>query len=61
MWCKTFGIKSPKEEGVTGYEVNDLFKQGQYLDIAKYCVGDLYATKELFYYWKDYMKFSPNS
>ncbi|NIO19529.1 MAG: 3'-5' exonuclease, partial [Candidatus Aenigmarchaeota archaeon] len=26
MWCKAFGIKSPKEEGVTGYEVSDLFK-----------------------------------
>jgi len=61
MWCKTFGIKSPKEEGVTGYEVSDLFKQGQYLDIAKYCVGDLYATRELFNYWNEYIRFSPNS
>jgi uncharacterized protein YprB with RNaseH-like and TPR domain len=60
MWCKAFGIKSPKEEGVTGYEVSDLFKQGQYLDIAKYCVGDLYATKDLFNYWHRYVKFSPS-
>ena len=21
MWCKTFGIKSPKEEGITGYDI----------------------------------------
>jgi uncharacterized protein YprB with RNaseH-like and TPR domain len=59
MWCKAFGIKSPKEEGVTGYEVPDLFKQQQYLTIAKYCVGDLYATKELFEYWEKYVKYSP--
>jgi DNA polymerase elongation subunit (family B) len=61
MWCKAFGIKSPKEEGVTGYQVNDLFKQQQYLTIAKYCVGDLYATKELFEYWNEFVRFSPNS
>jgi len=61
MWCKAFGIKSPKEEGVTGYEVSDLFKQGRYLDIAKYCVGDLYATRDLFNYWNDYVKFNPHS
>jgi DNA polymerase elongation subunit (family B) len=61
MWCKAFGIKSPKEEGVTGYEVPELFKQKQYLTIAKYCLGDLYATKELFDYWDTYVKFNPGS
>ncbi len=60
MWCKAFGIKSPKEEGVTGYEVSDLFKQQQYLTIAKYCVGDLFATKELYKYWDKYVRFNPN-
>jgi len=59
MWCKAFGIKSPKEEGVTGHEVSDLFRQGQHLTIAKYCVGDLYATKQLFEYWNEYIRFSP--
>ncbi len=59
MWCKAFGIKSPKEDGVTGYEVPDLFKQQQYLTIARYCVGDLHATKELFEFWEKYVKFSP--
>jgi 3'-5' exonuclease len=59
MWCRTFGIKSPKEGGITGYEVKDFFKQGKHLDIAKYCVGDLHATMELFMYWEKYMKFSP--
>jgi len=59
MWCKAFGIKSPKEEGVTGHQVPELFKQQQYLTIARYCVGDLYATKELFEYWERYVKFPP--
>ncbi|MBM4144918.1 MAG: 3'-5' exonuclease [Nitrospira sp.] len=59
MWCRTFGIKSPKEGGITGYEVKDLFKAGRHLDIAKYCVGDLRATMELFMYWEKYIKFSP--
>lgn len=58
MWCKAFGIKSPKEEGITGHEVNELFKAGKYIEIAKYCLGDLYATKELFDYWDKFVRFS---
>ncbi len=58
MWCKTFGIKSPKESGITGYEVKDLFRTGRYIDIAKYCVGDLRATRELLSYWENYIRFS---
>lgn len=58
MWCKAFGIESPKEEGVSGHEVHGLFKKGQYLTIAKYCVGDLHATKKLFEYWDKYIRFN---
>jgi hypothetical protein len=58
MWCRTFGIKSPKEDGITGYEVKDLYKSGRHIDIAKYCVGDLRATKELLSYWEKYIRFS---
>lgn len=57
MWCRTFGIKSPKEGGITGYEVKDLFKAGRYYDIAKYCAGDLKATRELLKYWQKYIRF----
>ena len=60
MWCRAFGIKSPKEEGLSGYEVSDLFRAQQYLTIARYCTGDLYATKELFGYWNNYVRFNPN-
>ncbi|HET6514469.1 MAG TPA: ribonuclease H-like domain-containing protein [Thermodesulfovibrionales bacterium] len=58
LWCKTFGIKSPKSEGITGYEVSDLFHSGRYVEIAKYCFGDMRATKELLAYWENYIRFS---
>ena len=57
MWCKAFGIKSPKEEGITGLQVKDYFKQGKYVEIARYCAGDLIATKELYSYWEKYLRF----
>lgn len=56
MWCKTFNIKSPKAEGITGYDIKDLFKGGRYLDIARYCAGDLKATMELLNVWDNYIK-----
>lgn len=59
MWCRTFGIKSPKEDGITGYEVKDLYKAGRHMDIARYCGGDLRATAELLSVWENYMK-TPN-
>jgi hypothetical protein len=61
MWCKAFGIKSPKEDGVTGYEVAELFKKREYLKIAEYCVRDLYATKQLYEYWDKYIRFNSDS
>lgn len=57
MWCRAFGIKSPKEDGITGYEIKDLFKKGRFLDIARYCVGDLKATAQLLSIWENYIKF----
>ncbi len=57
MWCKAFGIKSPKESGVTGLDVKNLYKDGKFLEIARYCAGDLFATKELYGYWEKYIKF----
>ncbi len=59
MWCKAFGIKSPKDEGITGLDVKRLFNEGRYIDIARYCVRDLIATRELLFFWERYLKFSP--
>ncbi len=55
MWCQAFGIKSSKTGEVTGEEVGKHFKDGRYLDIAKYCFEDLRATKELLTYWDKYI------
>lgn len=57
MWCKTFDIKSPKSDGITGYDVKDYFRAGRHLEIARYCAGDLRATKELLHVWENYIKF----
>jgi DNA polymerase elongation subunit (family B) len=58
MWCRTFGIKSPKAEGITGYEVKDLYKAGKEVEIARYCAGDLRATAELLSVWEKHIRFS---
>ena len=58
MWCRTFGIKSPKADGITGYDIKDLFRAGRHIDIARYCAGDLKATKEVLSVWENYIKFS---
>ncbi|MCR4275563.1 MAG: ribonuclease H-like domain-containing protein [Candidatus Wolfebacteria bacterium] len=57
FWTKAFGIKSPKEEGITGDDVGRLYKEGKILDIAKYNLGDLRATKQLYEKWEKYLNF----
>lgn len=53
MWCQAFGIQSPKGSGVSGLDVKDLFYQGQYERIARYCLDDVLATKKLYNIWKE--------
>ncbi len=57
LWSRAFGIKSPKAEGVTGDDVGPLFKDKKFLEIAKYNLGDLQATKKLYEYWEKYLRF----
>ncbi len=59
IWCRTFGIQSPKANGITGYDVKSLFISERYDDIARYCAGDLIATRELLFIWEKYIKFQP--
>lgn len=54
LWCRAMGIESPKTGGVTGEDVTGLFKAGKCLEIAKYNVGDLKATGELYLRWKEF-------
>lgn len=56
LYCRIFGIKSPKAEGISGDDVARLFKDKKYIDIAKYNSWDLKATKELYDIWKNYIK-----
>jgi len=57
FYAKAFGIKSSKDEGVDGSMVGDLYKNGKFMDIARYCFRDLVATKELYDYWDRYLRF----
>lgn len=56
LWCRAFGIQSPKVGGVTGDDVSALFRDGKFLDIAKYNIGDLRATRELYERWVQYLQ-----
>jgi hypothetical protein len=57
FYAKAFNIKSPKEDGIDGAEIGKLYKEGKFKEIARYCVGDLVATKELYGYWDKYLRF----
>ena len=57
LWCRAFGIKSPKADGISGDDVGKLFQEKQFLKIAEYNVGDLRATRELYRYWNEYIRF----
>ncbi|MDD4931273.1 MAG: ribonuclease H-like domain-containing protein [Candidatus Colwellbacteria bacterium] len=57
MWCRAFGIKSPKADGVKGDEVSGLFREGKFLEIAKYNMGDVIATAELYDRWNKFIRF----
>jgi hypothetical protein len=57
FFCKTFGIDSPKEHGITGLDLGGLVEQGRYKEIAEYCLGDVRATAELFRRWEATLSF----
>jgi len=55
FYCKAFGIRSPKEEGITGLDMGPLFREERYREIAEYCIRDVRATAELFLKWEKYL------
>jgi len=55
FYCKAFGIKSPKAEGITGHDLGTLYREGRHLEIAEYCLGDVTATAELYHRWQTYL------
>ncbi len=57
LWSRVFGIESPKSGGITGDDVGRLFSEKKFLDIARYNVKDLRATKALYEKWEKYLRF----
>ncbi|RKY36287.1 MAG: 3'-5' exonuclease [Candidatus Omnitrophota bacterium] len=56
MWTQALGIESPKQEGICGADVTKFYKAGKAKDIARYCMRDVWATKQLYLIWKKYIK-----
>lgn len=57
FYCKSFGINSPKMNGITGLDMKKLFEEKRFRDIAEYCYGDVLATAELFQRWMTFLNF----
>ena len=57
LWCRAFGIESPKTQGVDGDDVKALFENGRSADIARYNSRDLRATYELYTYYQRFLQF----
>jgi len=55
MLCKAFGIENPKEAGVHGGDVNELFDNKDFQKIADYVARDAYSTSQLYLIWKEFM------
>lgn len=46
--CKSFGVASPKEQGLDGFAVGHYYRAGRLREIALYCRRDVEATASLF-------------
>ncbi|MEO8398729.1 MAG: ribonuclease H-like domain-containing protein [Ignavibacteriaceae bacterium] len=55
FYCHAFGIKSPKNNNISGIEVKNLYEAGRIKDIAIYCGEDIYATYQLYKIWNEYL------
>lgn len=54
MFCRAYGIESPKAGGVVGDDVAALFAAGRFRDIAVYNAADVRATVALYRRWLEY-------
>lgn len=57
LWCRAFGIESPKAQGVDGDDVKALYEHGKSADVARYNARDLRATAELYKRYVNYLQF----
>ncbi len=56
FYTKTFGIRSPKAEGVDGSKVAEYYDRKDYSTIAEYCLRDVQATWELYLVWLELLR-----
>lgn len=57
FYCKRLGIKSPKDDGVKGAMITELFNNKEFKKIADYAAEDVVAEGELFKLWNEYLNF----
>lgn len=55
FYCHAFGVDSPKEHGITGMDVKELYKAGRIKEIAVYCGRDVNATYHLYRIWEEFL------
>lgn len=55
LYCRAFGIESPKAEGIGGDDVALLFAERRFRDIALYNARDVRATASLYEKWLQYL------
>lgn len=55
LFCRAFGIESPKGEGIAGDDVSELFHAKKFRDIARYNARDVIATTALYQKWLEYL------
>ncbi len=55
LFCRSFGIDSPKANGVAGDDIAKLFRTEKFRDIARYNAQDVIATTELYKKWLSYL------
>lgn len=61
FYCHAFGVDSPKQKGVTGMDVKELYTAGKIKEIAVYCGDDVKSTNQLYQIWKNYLDFQSKS
>lgn len=54
-FCRAFGITNPKEKGVSGLLVSQLYYEKNHQAIADYVSRDVISTKELYDIWHQYL------
>ncbi len=57
FYCRSFGIPSSKDDGISGEDIARLYEEKKYREIAEYCMKDVKATAALLGIWEDYLMF----